>query len=91
MSLNRFAKKRDANERAIIAALEARGCDVEPLGDAPFDLLVTRDREALWLLEVKTKAGRLTPRQEAFRERFPVCVVRNVVEALAVVSDGARR
>lgn len=89
MSLNRYAKKRDANEAAIVEALEARGYAVEPLGDAPFDLLVTEElaRCNIWLLEVKGRKGRLTPRQVEFRKRFPVRVVRNVVEALAAVSS----
>lgn len=86
MSLNRYAKKRDANEQVIIEKLQSFGYDVEPLGDAPFDLLVTRD-ERLWLLEVKGKRGKLTPRQVAFRERFPVRVVRDAVQALAAVSS----
>ena len=86
MSLNRYAKKRDANESAVVEKLESFGYAVEPLGDAPFDLLVTRDGK-LWLLEVKGKRGRLTPRQVEFRERFPVCVVRDPVQALAAVSS----
>lgn len=88
MSLNRYAKKRDANERGIIEMLQCHGYDVEPLGDAPFDLLVTWDRR-LWLLEVKGKRGTLTPRQVAFRKRFPVSVVRNGIEALAALGGAA--
>ena len=86
MSLNRYAKRRDANERGIIEKLESFGYAVEPLVDAPFDLLVSRDGH-VWLLEVKAKRGRLTPRQVEFRERFPVRVVRTAVEALAAVSS----
>jgi hypothetical protein len=86
MSLNRYAKRRDENERGIIEKLESFGYAVEPLGDAPFDLLVTRDGR-VWLLEVKSKRGKLTPRQVAFRERFTVRVVRDGVQALAAVSS----
>jgi hypothetical protein len=90
LSLARHAKKRDAGERGIIDMLEGRGYAVEALGDAPFDLLVTRAGR-LWLLEVKSRLGRLTPRQVAFRLRFPVYVVRNGVEALAACSTATAK
>lgn len=82
MSLHRYAAKRDANERSIIAALEKLGCSVEQLD--VIDLLVFRAGE-FRLLEVKARKGRLTPRQIAFRRRFPVHVVRTVREALMAV------
>lgn len=87
MSLNRYAKKRDANERDIIDLLERHGYVVEQLDVC--DLLVTDAmlERPKWLLEVKSKHGRLTPRQVEFRKKFRVHVVRNGVEALAAVSS----
>lgn len=87
MSLNRYAKRRDANERGIIDMLQSHGYVVEQLDVC--DLLVTDAMQAQpkWLLEVKSKRGKLTPRQVEFRKKFRVHVVRNGVEALAVVSS----
>lgn len=87
MSLNRWAKKRDANERGIIDMLEARGYVVEQLDVC--DLLVTDEPGGppKWLLEVKSKRGKLTPRQIRFRAKFRVTVVRDGVQALAAVSS----
>lgn len=87
MSLNRYAKRRDANERGIIDMLEQHGYVVEQLDVC--DLLVT---DALrgpprWLLEVKSKHGKLTPRQVKFRRKFCVHVVRDGIQALAAVSS----
>lgn len=56
MSLNRYAKRRDANEREIIEALEAIGCTVA--ASDVVDLLVGR-QGATYLLEVKD--GNKTP------------------------------
>lgn len=87
MSLNRYAKKRDDNERGIIDMLESHGYVVEQLDVC--DLLVTDapGGPPKWLLEVKSKRGKLTPRQVEFRKKFLVHVVRTAVEALAAVSS----
>lgn len=64
MSLNRYAKKRDAAEPAIIQALEAAKFEVWVL-DQPSDLAV---RHTSWpgglvqLLEVKTAHGKRQPK-----------------------------
>lgn len=88
MSLNRYAKKRDGNEREIIAALEAIGCEVETL-DRPVDLLVGF-RGQTFLLEVKDPAGRnrLQDSQGVFLRDWnggPAGVVRSIDEALTFV------
>ena len=91
MSLNRFAKRKDANQGPICAALRAAGCAVF-VTDKPLDLIVynPRKRETL-LVEVKNPDGfnRLTVEQKKFRESWtgPWYVVRSVEEALALVSD----
>lgn len=84
MSLNRYARKRDANEAPIKRALEALGYSVEQLDVV--DLLVEhKATDRRWLLEVKGRLGRLTPRQVEFRRRFTCHVVRSLDEALAVL------
>ena len=82
MSLHRYAAKRDANERSIIDALEKCGCSVAQLD--VIDLLVYRAGK-LFLLEVKARKGKLTPRQIAFRRNFPVHIVREPIDALRAV------
>lgn len=88
MSLNRYAKRRDGNEAAIIAALEAVGCQVERL-DRPVDLIVGF-RGQTFLIEVKDPHGRnrLQETQSAFLRDWnggPAAVVRSEEEALKAV------
>jgi hypothetical protein len=97
MSLNRYAKKRDAMERPIIDALEERGYDVRQL-DRPCDLLTRRPSWPGGLfqaLEVKTPQGkkgtaRVRPEQEA-QQNFCLTtgtpIVKTPVEALTVVQN----
>jgi hypothetical protein len=86
VSLNRFAKRRDANEEQIVSALLAEGFDVFKL-DKPLDLLVWRKNGvAFAVLEVKTDVGRTTSDQDDFLRRTTGCpraVVRTAEEALA--------
>ncbi len=80
----RRASKRDANEPSIVQALLFAGCRVYPL-DRPYDLLVLRAGR-LYLLEVKSKRGTLTPSQEALMaEGWPVTVVWEPEQALRAV------
>jgi hypothetical protein len=87
VSINRFAVRRDTNERAIIEALVAEGFDVEQLSK-PFDLLVwRRNGVGFVLIEVKNgAAGRITDDQVDFLARttgLPRVVARTADEALA--------
>lgn len=91
MSLNRYAKKRDASEQPIISALEKVGAQVFQL-DYPVDLLI-RFRQQWHLLEVKTPHGksgkaRKDKRQEAqnvFIQTTDTPVVTNPSEALRAI------
>lgn len=88
MSLNRYAKQRDANEREIIDALQGVGAKVWQL-DRPVDLLVLF-RGVFHLLEVKNPKRSYTvePGQQAFFadcEGAPVALVLTVEEALAAI------
>lgn len=64
MSLNRHAKRRDANEPEIIKLFESMGASVYPM-DRPVDLLVGyMGRTAV--VEVKMPKGKQTPNQVDF-------------------------
>lgn len=84
MGLRRYANKRDENEGAIIAALEAMGCLVVRM-DKPVDLMVLLPAgRGVVLAEVKTKHGRLTRDQAMFAEHWPIRVLRSVEDAVSL-------
>jgi hypothetical protein len=80
--------KRDANEPAIIKALEAAGATVEPLptGRGVPDLLVGFN-DFNQLLEVKTHQGVLNPKQVKWHGNWngSVHTVRTPAQALAAI------
>ncbi len=91
MSLSRYAKRRDANQGAVIQALEQVGAEVWVL-DRPCDLLVWY-RGVLHGLEVKAAAGRYTQKQQEDRQEGRaqwVRTVRGPVEALTAIGATGR-
>ncbi len=95
MSLNRYAKTRDDNERGIIDALKHAGALVIQL-DQPCDLLVGFGRQ-WFLLEVKMPGKKLTPAQDVFFADWAAhgecglaTIVRSASEALAVIGCESR-
>lgn len=95
MSLNRYAKTRDANERGIIDALEHAGALVIQT-DKPLDLIVGYGRQ-WFLMEIKVPGGKLTPAQDEFFEAWAkhgasglATVVRSASEALSVIGCESR-
>lgn len=85
MSINRYAKKRDANEKEIVEALLKAGYSVVRL-DTPLDLLVGKNG-VTWLLEVKMPDGELTKPQKEFIKTWQgqFAIARTPEEALAAV------
>lgn len=87
-----MAHRTDATQRDVVEALRGLGCQVSVLSEAGrivpglCDLLVRLPSGRLLLVECKTGAGKLTPAERAFAERFPVEVVRSADEALALVT-----
>jgi hypothetical protein len=80
------ARKRDANEQAIVDALEAVGAAVFKLSGAGVPDLLVAYRGRWTPLEVKSKTGTLTPRQVDSRFRAgPIPVARTVEEALQAI------
>jgi len=83
MTFNRYAKKRDKNERLIISALTKAGCTVWQVNSPGLpDLHVKNPSGELVWLEVKSKTGTLTDAQKRLKaEGLPFTVVRTVAEA----------
>ncbi len=85
MALRLYGNKRDANEGDIIKALEKAGCDVIQT-NTPTDLIVGR-AGVTYLIECKTRNGKLTPDQVTFHRewRGHKAIVYNEVQALRAV------
>jgi Holliday junction resolvase len=82
------AKKVDSNQADIVAALEKAGCSVVVCAQGEgFPDLICGLRGANWLLEVKSKKGKLNDRQVRWHRdwRGQVSVVRTVEQALQAV------
>jgi hypothetical protein len=81
MGLNRFAKRKDSSQEAIVKALRKAGVRVWIL-DTPADLLCRY--MSLWsVLEVKANSkSALTPAQKKFIAENDVPIVTNPEEAL---------
>lgn len=82
MSVNRWAAKRDANEPAIVQALQAVGVEVWKLSGANKPDLLTRYRGRWLPLGVKMPKGALTA-AEVQGVKWPL--VRTVDDAYAAV------
>lgn len=87
MSLNRYAKRRDAAEPEVVSTLQSCGFSVVRI-DRPVDLLVGF-RRRMWAVEVKSSdkgyGKRLNTNQQAFADgwRGPdVVILRNAQEAM---------
>jgi len=76
---------RDANERSIIEALEARGFSVTQVqGRGVPDLLVSKHK-TVWLVEVKQPKKGYTPAQVEWRARWlgpEIWCLRTIEEAM---------
>lgn len=88
------ARKRDANEPAIVDALRAVGATVERL-PAPLPDLAVGYCGGNWLMEVKTERGlkrKDQPEQERWREQWggQVHIVTEPREALKLIGVRAR-
>lgn len=90
MGLNRYAKRRDANEPEIVAALERIGCTVVRLDEV--DILAGRNGRNV-LIECKDgnkppSARKLTPNQVKLRDhwRGQYDVATTAEEAIAIVT-----
>ena len=91
MSLNRWDKRTDANERDIIRAMERIGAKIYRIAK-PLDLLVTFRQRTL-LMECKTDKGVLTKAQEDFLASWPgeAHIVRSVDEAITALGSGPQK
>jgi hypothetical protein len=80
--------KVDGNQQAVIDALKAAGWQVlvlSAVGDGVPDLLGYHSIRGVWrLIEVKQRRGTLTKDQIKFAYTWPVVIVRNEAEAMAL-------
>jgi Holliday junction resolvase-like predicted endonuclease len=85
MGLNRYAKRRDANEPDIVEALRAIGCTIIQCDAVD---LVVGYQGVNHLIEVKTKTGKLKDSQLALQAtwRGQYSIARTVDEALKIVT-----
>jgi Holliday junction resolvase len=80
----RFDGRRDRNEKQIVDALRSIGCLVMRL---PNPDLLAYYRERYFLIEVKTKTGRSTKKQQALvEEGWDLKTATCVAEAIAIVT-----
>jgi hypothetical protein len=87
MSLSRRNPRRDANEPAIVQALEAVGAEVWKLSGTGLPDLLVRFRGVLYAPEIKTRHGKLRASQGA----FPVWrTVDDALTAIGVLQDAKR-
>jgi len=82
MKRQAYAKKRDANEPEIVAALRKVGAKVLLIDWC--DLIVYY-KGSLYMLEVKTNKGKLTPDQQKNFIGWPVHIVRDTGAALLAI------
>lgn len=87
----RYAAKVDANQGEIVETLRLAGytvCLMHAVGRGFPDLLVSKSgTDKMWLLEVKTKSGKLTKPEKEWIAAWdaPVHIVRSPEEALQAV------
>lgn len=87
MSLNRYAVRRDKTESEIVTALKGIGCSVIKLSGAGVPDLAVYFRSQWFLLDAKTKRGKLTAEQTWAEDISPdaVKIVRSAEEALIAI------
>jgi len=82
-------RKADANQKAIVEALEAVGAriyDLSACGAGIPDIAVLKpNKRDVLFMEIKTAKGALRDSQIEAHEGWPVVVVRTIDEALAAV------
>ncbi len=85
--MSRYARRVDANQSVIVAALRQVGCEVTVMsaaGHGMSDLVVTR-AGLNYLIETKTAKGKLTPAQIKFHAKHHVQIARTRIQALEAV------
>ncbi len=80
------ARKRDANEPAIVKALRQVGAQVVRISERGAPDLLVLWRGDLFVLEVKSRLGRTTLAQDATIDGgWPVLIARSVEDALKAI------
>jgi hypothetical protein len=90
VSLHRKNPRRDANEPIVLETFEKAGCAVLPVSitGGPDAIVFYPSHHAhagCWLIEIKTRLGKLTKAQKDFRLKWtgpPIHLVRSPEDAL---------
>lgn len=87
MSINRYAARRDKTESEIVTALKGIGCSVLKLSGAGVPDLAVYFQSQWYLMDCKTKRGKLTAVQTWAEDISPdaVKIVRTVEQALSAI------
>lgn len=85
----KYKYKRDGNEAEIVKAMEAIGATVNKINGRDIPDLLVSYRGKWFVMEVKTKIGKLREGQERFQQVncAPVYVVRTSDEAIEVLTN----
>lgn len=88
MKYRSYNARRDGNEKEIVAALRAAGASVVPVSVSGLSDLIVGYQDQTFLIEIKTKKGKLTDAQVRFRADWqgaPVITARTVDDALKAI------
>jgi len=86
----RYLSRTDSLQQDIVAALRKAGAQVwltHSVGGGFPDTIVCIGGECLYLLEIKTPHGTLTPQQTMFNAKWPVHIIRSVEDAVKFVNQ----
>jgi hypothetical protein len=88
--MNRRAPKRDNAEEAIVEALRFVGCSVQTISERDFPDVIVGVGGMNYLIEVKTRGGKLRERQSDFAAAWKgqTGVARTPQQALALIGYG---
>lgn len=85
--MSRYARRKDNNQNEIVEAIRWNGytvLDLSGAGNGIPDLLIS-NKSHMWLVEIKSKYGKLTPVQQKFHcdwEGKPILTVYSFEEIL---------
>jgi len=85
----RYLSRTDSVQEEIVRTLRQLGVQVwltHAVGGGFPDTIVCVGSERLYLLEIKTPHGTLTPQQTMFNAKWPVHIIRSVDEAVAFIN-----
>lgn len=85
----KYKYKRDGNEAEVVKAMEAIGATVNKINGRDIPDLLVSYRGKWFVIEVKTKTGKLREGQQRFQQVncAPVYVIRTADEAIELLTN----